>query len=71
MDALSNRTKVMYCSCVSAYLVRAAFTPPSTSLKPMMAGFWMSHMDPLRSMMITLYTFVFSIFCSISSFVLV
>jgi len=28
-------------------------------------------MDPLRSMMITLYTFVFSIFCSMSSFVLV
>ena len=66
MDSLSNRTSVMNCSCVSAYLVWAAFTPPSTSLKPMMAGFWMSHMDPLRSMMITLYTFVFSIFFSMS-----
>ena len=39
MDVLSKSTNVMYCSCVSANFLTAAFTPPSTSLKPMMAGF--------------------------------
>ena len=65
MELLSKRTRVISCSWVSEYFAAAAFTPPRTSLKPMMALFWMSHMEPLRSMMITLYTFVFAIVFSI------